>query len=94
MSNDKYNHLEVEDKIYKYWENHKLFEPKKNKKKFSIVIPPPNVTGILHMGHALNNVIQDVLIRIARMEGKNVVWIPGSQRLAICNTLFVRASRH
>ena len=55
MSNDKYIHSEVETKIYSYWEKHKLFEPKKNEKTFSIVIPPPNVTGSLHMGHALNN---------------------------------------
>ena len=67
MSNDKYIHSEVETKIYSYWEKHKLFEPKKNEKTFSIVIPPPNVTGSLHMGHALNNSIQDLLIRFHRM---------------------------
>ena len=55
MSEDKYVHSEVENKIYSYWEKNNLFKPKKNKKKFSIVIPPPNVTGSLHMGHALNN---------------------------------------
>ena len=54
MSGNNYNHSEVEDKIYSYWEKNRLFQPKKNKKKFSIVIPPPNVTGNLHMGHALN----------------------------------------
>ena len=59
MSLDKYIHSDVEDKIYTYWENNNLFKPKKNKKKFSIVIPPPNVTGSLHMGHALNNSIQE-----------------------------------
>ena len=57
MSLDKYIHSDVEDKIYTYWEKNNLFKPKKNKKKFSIVIPPPNVTGSLHMGHALNNSI-------------------------------------
>ena len=52
MSSDKYNHNEVENRIYSYWVKNELFKPKKNKKKFSIVIPPPNVTGSLHMGHA------------------------------------------
>ena len=61
MSVDKYTHSEVEDKIYSYWQKNNLFKPKQNKKKFSIVIPPPNVTGSLHMGHALNNSIQDLL---------------------------------
>ena len=55
MNTDKYNHALIEDNIYSYWEKNNLFKPKKNKKKFSIVIPPPNVTGRLHMGHALNN---------------------------------------
>ena len=55
MSSDKYEHLHVEAKIYDYWQKNNLFKPKKNSKKFSIVIPPPNVTGSLHMGHALNN---------------------------------------
>ena len=54
MSTDKYIHSDVENKIYSYWENNKLFQPKENTNKFSIVIPPPNVTGSLHMGHALN----------------------------------------
>ena len=63
MSLGKYNHKEVENRIYSYWEKNKLFKPRKNKKTFSIVIPPPNVTGSLHMGHALNNSLQDVLTR-------------------------------
>ena len=67
MSNDKYIHSDVEDRIYSYWEKNELFKPKENTKKFSIVIPPPNVTGSLHMGHALNNSIQDLLIRYHRM---------------------------
>ena len=54
MNSDKYIHSNVEDKIYSYWEKNKLFEPRRNPKKFSVVIPPPNVTGSLHMGHALN----------------------------------------
>ena len=62
MISDKYIHSKVEDKIYAYWEKNKLFKPQKNSKKFSIVIPPPNVTGSLHMGHALNNSIQDCLL--------------------------------
>ena len=57
MSSEKYIHTKVENKIYSYWEKKQLFKPKKNKKKYSIVIPPPNVTGSLHMGHALNNTI-------------------------------------
>ena len=65
MSNDKYIHSQiVEDNIYTYWEKNGLFKPKKNSKKFSIVIPPPNVTGSLHMGHALNNSIQDLISSI------------------------------
>ena len=67
MSNDKYIHSDVEDRIYSYWEENGLFKPKENSKKFSIVIPPPNVTGRLHMGHALNNSIQDLLVRYHRM---------------------------
>ena len=61
MSSDKYIHENVENKIYSYWEEKNLFKPKSNKKQFSIVIPPPNVTGSLHMGHALNNSIQVML---------------------------------
>ena len=70
MQNSNYNHTAIEDEIYSYWEKNNLFKPKKNKKKhFSIVIPPPNVTGSLHMGHALNNSLQDLLIRFYRMNG-------------------------
>ena len=63
MNDDKYIHSKLEDKIYSYWEKNNLFKPRKNKKKFSIVIPPPNITGSLHMGHALNNSIQDKIGR-------------------------------
>ena len=66
MSSDKYIHSDVENRIYSYWEKNGLFKPKENSKKFSIVIPPPNVTGSLHMGHALNNSIQDLLVRYHR----------------------------
>ena len=60
MSSDKYIHSDVENRIYSYWEKNGLFKPKENSKKFSIVIPPPNVTGSLHMGHALNNSIHEL----------------------------------
>ena len=85
MEFKKYNHNIEEKKISDFWIKKGLFKPKKSKfnKKFSIVIPPPNVTGRLHMGHALNNIIQDVLIRVARMKGMNVVWIPGTDHAGI-----------
>ena len=89
MSNDKYIHSEVETKIYKYWEKHKLFEPKKNEKTFSIVIPPPNVTGSLHMGHALNNSIQDLLIRFHRMNNYETLWQPGTDHAGIATQALV-----
>ena len=81
----KYNPAEVEDKWYAYWLKNKLFASKPDPKKepFTIVIPPPNVTGILHMGHILNNTIQDILIRKARMEGKNACWVPGTDHASI-----------
>ena len=64
MQNSNYSHTKIENEIYNYWEKNKFFKPKKNsKKRFSVVIPPPNVTGSLHMGHALNNSLQDLLVR-------------------------------
>ncbi len=80
-----YNPKISEDKWYQTWISEGHFKGKldENNPPFSIMIPPPNVTGILHMGHALNNIIQDVLIRIARMQGKNVVWIPGTDHAGI-----------
>ena len=78
MISDKYIHSKVEDRIYAYWEKNKLFKPKKNSKKYSIVIPPPNVTGSLHMGHALNNSIQDLLVRYYRMNNYETLWQPGT----------------
>ena len=74
-----------EDKWNKYWIDQKLFhaEPDSSKEPFTIVIPPPNVTGVLHMGHMLNNTIQDVLVRKARMEGKNACWVPGTDHASI-----------
>ena len=80
----KYNPSEVEDKWYAYWLKYKLFhsEPD-NREPYTIVIPPPNVTGILHMGHVLNNTLNDVLIRKARMDGKNACWVPGTDHASI-----------
>lgn len=75
---------EVEDKWYKYWLKHKFFHSQPNEKPaYSIVIPPPNVTGVLHMGHMLNNTIQDVLIRRARLKGFNACWVPGTDHASI-----------
>jgi len=89
MSLDKYIHTDVEDKIYSYWEKNNLFKPTKNKKKFSIVIPPPNVTGSLHMGHALNNSIQDFLIRFYRMNNYETLWQPGTDHAGIATQALV-----
>ncbi|WP_026135674.1 valine--tRNA ligase [Nafulsella turpanensis] len=81
----KYNPAEVEDKWYQYWLANKYFhsEPDPQKEPYTVVIPPPNVTGVLHMGHMLNNTIQDVLVRKARMEGKNACWVPGTDHASI-----------
>lgn len=81
----RYNPKETEDKWYKFWEENNFFSAKPNpsKKPFCIVIPPPNVTGILHMGHALNNTIQDILIRYHRMKGEEALWIPGTDHAGI-----------
>jgi len=89
MKNASYNHKNVENIIYKYWEKNKLFSPKKNKKKFSIVIPPPNVTGSLHMGHALNNSIQDLLTRYHRMNNYETLWQPGTDHAGIATQALV-----
>jgi len=89
MSEDKYVHSEIEDKIYSYWEKNNLFKPTKNKKKFSIVIPPPNVTGSLHMGHALNNSIQDLLVRYHRMNNYETLWQPGTDHAGIATQALV-----
>ena len=89
MSSDKYIHSDVEDKIYSYWEKNRLFKPKKNSKKFSIVIPPPNVTGSLHMGHALNNSIQDLLVRYYRMNNYETLWQPGTDHAGIATQALV-----
>ena len=80
----KYDPKEVEGKWYQYWMDHKLFSSKPDgREPYTIVIPPPNVTGVLHMGHMLNNTIQDILVRRARMEGKNALWVPGTDHASI-----------
>ena len=80
----KYNPLEVEDKWYEYWMQNDYFKSTPDEREsYTIVIPPPNVTGVLHMGHMLNNTLQDVLIRRARMLGKNACWVPGTDHASI-----------
>ena len=80
----KYAPEAVESKWYAYWTDHKLFSSKPDgRRPYTIVIPPPNVTGVLHMGHILNNTIQDILVRRARMEGKNACWVPGTDHASI-----------
>ena len=80
----KYTPADVEDKWYQYWTDHKLFSSKPDgREPYTVVIPPPNVTGVLHMGHMLNETIQDILVRRARMEGKNACWVPGTDHASI-----------
>ena len=82
-----YNPQEVEDKIYKLWQKSGFFNPDKlpprHKKPYCIVIPPPNITGELHMGHALNTVVQDILIRWRRLQGFKALWVPGTDHAGI-----------
>ena len=91
MEFKKYNHFKEEKIITDYWIKNKCFEPKKSKsnKKFSVVIPPPNVTGRLHMGHALNNSLQDVLVRFKRMSGFETLWQPGTDHAGIATQAIV-----
>ncbi|MFC2579113.1 MAG: class I tRNA ligase family protein, partial [Bacteroidota bacterium] len=80
----KYNPSEIEEKWYRYWLDGKMFHSEPDSRQpYTIVIPPPNVTGVLHMGHMLNNTIQDVLVRNARMQGKNACWVPGTDHASI-----------
>ena len=80
----KYNPADVEGKWYQYWLDNKIFSSKPDgREPYTVVIPPPNVTGVLHMGHMLNNTIQDILVRRARMEGKNACWVPGTDHASI-----------
>ena len=89
--NDKYNPKDFEDKLYKKWEENGFFKPNmdKNKKSYCIMMPPPNVTGKLHMGHALDDSIQDILIRFKRMCGYNTLWLPGADHAAIATEVKV-----
>ena len=88
----KYNPTDIEARWYQYWLDNKLFHSevpedgqstKKKQEPYTIVIPPPNVTGVLHMGHVLNETIQDILVRRARLEGKNACWVPGTDHASI-----------
>ena len=87
-----YNPKEVEDKWYEFWEKENLFYAKRDQDKqpFTIVIPPPNVTGQLHMGHALNNTLQDILIRTKRMQGYCALWLPGTDHAGIATEAKVK----
>lgn len=86
-----YNPKEIEQQWYAYWEEKGYFheEVDTNKEPFSIVLPPPNVTGQLHMGHALDNTLQDILIRTKRMQGYNVLWMPGTDHAGIATQVKV-----
>ena len=81
----RYDPKATEDKWCKYWEDNNTFhaEPNPAKKPFCVVIPPPNITGVLHMGHALNNTLQDILIRFKRMQGFETLWMPGTDHAGI-----------
>ena len=87
----KYNPKEFEQKIYKNWEEKGYFKPSMDKLKpsYCIMMPPPNVTGKLHMGHALDGTIQDILIRFKRMQGYNTLWLPGSDHASISTEMKV-----
>ncbi|HBE13287.1 MAG TPA: valine--tRNA ligase, partial [Clostridiales bacterium] len=89
-----YNPKCFEERLYKEWEEKGYFQPSDDrlKKPFSIVIPPPNVTGQLHMGHALNNTLQDIIIRTKRMQGYNVLWVPGTDHAGIATQIKVEAN--
>ncbi|MCI5146670.1 MAG: hypothetical protein D3923_14375, partial [Candidatus Electrothrix sp. AR3] len=87
-----YEFDEVEQRWYDYWLKHKTFsaEMEEGKDSFSIVIPPPNVTGVLHIGHALNNTLQDLLTRYHRMKGDNTLWVPGTDHAGIATQNVVK----
>ena len=92
---DKYSPQEIESKWYDYWMEHRLFHSEPDEREpYTIVIPPPNVTGMLHMGHMLNNTLQDVLVRRARMQGKNACWVPGTDHASIATEARPRGSRN
>ena len=85
----KFNFLEIENLLYKKWESSNSFKPVKSKESYCIMMPPPNVTGSLHMGHALTFTIQDILIRFNRMQGKEVLWQPGTDHAGIATQMIV-----
>ena len=87
----KYNPKDFEENLYQRWEENGYFKPSmdKNKKPYCIMMPPPNVTGKLHMGHALDGTIQDVLIRFKRMQGYDCLWLPGTDHAAISTEMKV-----
>ena len=91
MLNKRYDHIGIEERIYKHWETKNFFQcgVRKKAEQFSIVIPPPNVTGNLHMGHALNNTLQDIIIRFERLRGKDVLWQPGTDHAGIATQMVV-----
>lgn len=91
MLNDKYNPKDFEDELYEHWEKSGYFKPSmdKTKESYCIMMPPPNVTGKLHMGHALDGTIQDILIRFKRMQGYNTLWLPGSDHASISTEMKV-----
>jgi valyl-tRNA synthetase len=91
-----YSAQDVEARWYAFWESKGYFTPKidNNAKPFVIVIPPPNVTGILHMGHGLNNTIQDILIRWQRMKGASALWVPGTDHAGIATQNVVEKKLH
>lgn len=91
MLKEKYNPKEFEEKLYKHWEEEGYFKPSmdKSKESYCIMMPPPNVTGKLHMGHALDDTIQDILIRFKRMQGYNTLWLPGSDHASISTEMKV-----
>jgi valyl-tRNA synthetase len=90
----QYNPSQVEERWYAYWAENKMFHADENSSKpaYSIVIPPPNVTGVLHMGHALNNTIQDVLIRYKKMTGHEVLWMPGTDHAGIATQMLLNVN--
>ncbi|MEZ5937634.1 MAG: class I tRNA ligase family protein [Hyphomonadaceae bacterium] len=89
MIDDRFDPKTAEPRIYESWEKSGAFQPQGEGEAYSIVIPPPNVTGVLHMGHALNNTLQDALARFARMKGKRVLWQPGTDHAGIATQMVV-----
>ncbi|HOY80471.1 MAG TPA: class I tRNA ligase family protein, partial [Hyphomonadaceae bacterium] len=89
MIDDRFDHKAAEPRLYEAWEKSGAFKPSGEGEPYAIVIPPPNVTGVLHMGHALNNTLQDVLIRFHRMKGYRTLWQPGTDHAGIATQMVV-----